>query len=137
MTTTSGKTEVEEARQLSDIIDAASRQRREDAGCVSLAEAEGFDYPTFFTCTFYYFATGEGQSIGIVMGYAHSAAQLRSVVIDEFGSYYASGAELWPRLHLAADVRSLIPDAIRAVIADPTQVIGNFHYSSRFHLNQS
>lgn len=137
MTNTSDKAEIEEAHPLSDIIDAAARRQREDAGCVSLAEAEGFDYPTFFTCTFNYFATGEGQSIGVVMGYAHSAEQLRGVVTDEFGSYYASGAELWPRLHLASDVRSLIPDAIRKVIADPAQVIGNFHYSSRFHLNQS
>lgn len=126
-----------ESHALSDIIDATARSRRQDLGCVSLAEAEGFDYPTFFTCTFDYFATGEGQSIGILMGYAHSADQVNSMVTDHFGGYYASGAEIWPRLHLPPSVQSLIPEAIRAVIAEPARVIGNLYYMSTYHLNQS
>lgn len=126
-----------ESHPLSDIIDATARSRRQDLGCVSLAEAEGFDYPTFFTCTFDHFATGEGQSIGILMGYAHSAEQLIGMVTDHFGSYYAGGAEIWPRLHLPPSVQSLIPEAIQAVIAEPARVIGNFYYVSTYHLNQS
>ena len=34
------------------------------------SEIDGFSYPTFYTASFDYFATGEGMTIGIVMGYA-------------------------------------------------------------------
>lgn len=131
------KTATVESYPLSDIIESTGRQRREEFGFVSLIEAGGFDYPTFFTATFDYFATGEGLTIGIVMGHAHSAARLTELVTENFGTYYASGAELWPRLQLPPNATSLVPDAIRAVIADPTQVIGNFFYASTYHLNQS
>ena len=126
-----------ESYPLSDIIESTERRRQEEFGFVSLIEAGGFDYPTFFTATFDYFATGEGLTIGIVMGHAHSAARLTELVTENFGTYYASGAELWPRLQLPPNATSLVPDAIRAVIADPTQVIGNFFYASTYHLNQS
>lgn len=127
-----------ESRPLSDLVEATARRRRDELAFVSLAETGGFDYPTFFTCTFDYFATGEGQTIGIVMGYAHSQEHLSRMVTDQFGTYYASGAEVWPRLHLPpSSARSLIPEAIRAVISDPSQVVGNFYYASTYHLNQS
>lgn len=122
---------------LSDIVEATANRRRMESGFVSLSEAREFDYPTFFTSIFDYFATGEGSSIGIVMGYVQSPEQLNRMVLEHFGPYYASGAELWPRLHLPPTVKKLIPVAIRTVISDPTQVIGNFYYTSRFHLNQS
>ena len=131
------KSSIVESQPLSDIIEATSRRRQEDLGFVALTDAAGFDYPTFFTATFDYFATGEGHTIGIVMGYAQTATQLNELVIEHFGSYYASGAELWPQLQLPPNAKSLIPDAIQAVISDPTQVIGNFYYASTYHLNQS
>lgn len=122
---------------LSDIVEATARRRKEDLGFVSLTEAGGFDYPTFFTASFDYFATGEGHTVGIVMGYAPSAAQLNELVVEHFGSYYASGAEVWPQLQLPPDAGSLVPDAIRAVISDPSQVFGHFYFASTYHLNQS
>ncbi len=131
------KSSTAESYPLSDIVEATERRRRADFGFVSLTEAGEFDYPTFFTAVFDYFATGEGQTIGIVMGYAPSAARLSELVIENFGTYYASGAELWAQLKLPPGAKSLVPDAIRAVIDDPTQVIGNFYFASTYHLNQS
>ena len=122
---------------LSDIIDATARRRRGDLGCVSLAEAEGFDCPTFFTAAFNYFATGEGHTMGVVMGYAHSATQLNENVVEDFGAYHSAGAEIWPQLLIPPEGKSLIPDLIRTVISDPSQVVGNFHFFSTYHLNQS
>lgn len=137
MTNVSGKATTEETYALSDIVEAASRQRREDLGFVTLNEAAGFDFPTFFTAAFDYFATGEGHTVGIVMGYAPSAAQLNELVLEHFGGYYASGAEVWPQLQLPPNAGSMVPDAIRAVISDPSQVIGHFYFASTYHLNQS
>jgi len=126
-----------EVDNLADVIKAVENRRKADLGFVSLPEVEGFDYPTFFTASFDYFATGEGMTVGIVMGYAHSAEKLTTLVNEHFGEYYAAGAEVWSKLHLPSDVAGLVPDAIRKVIADPAQVIGNFLYSSTYHLNQS
>ncbi len=102
-----------------------------------LSEVDGFTYPTFYTASFDYFATGEGVTIGIVMGYAQSADEIRAMVNEHFGAYYGAGAEVWSKLHLPPGRSALIPEAIRVVVSDPEMVIGNFFYASRYHLNQS
>lgn len=102
-----------------------------------LEEVESFRFPTFFTAVVDYFAIGEGRTIALIMGYAHSAAELRTVVLDHFNPYFAPGAGIWPNLGVAPEHESLVPEAVRKIIADPTKVIGNFHYASLWHLNQS
>ncbi len=137
MKKTSRPSEPVEVAALSDVIKAAEDRRKADLGYVELTEVDGFDFPTFFTAVFDYYATGEGMTIGIVMGYAPRAEDLRARVNEHFGAYYAAGAEIWPKLHAPPRFERLIPDAIRGVISDPAQVIGNFFYVSTYHLNQS
>ncbi len=126
-----------ESPVLSDVIECAEDRLKKEPGCFTLPELGGFSYPTFFTARLNYFATGEGQTIGILMGYVHSEESIRSIIVEHFGSYYASGADIWPKLHLPTDAEALVPAAIRKVIAEPGLVIGNFRYSSIYHLNQS
>lgn len=104
---------------------------------VELAEIDAFCFPTLFTAVFDYFATGEGMTVGIIMGYAQSAADLRKQVLDSFNPYYAQGADVWPNLRNPPGKQSLVPDAVRQFVADPTQVGGNFRYAGLFHLNRS
>ena len=101
------------------------------------SEIDGFSYPTFYTASFDYFATGEGMTIGIVMGYAQSADQIRSMVNEHFGSYYGAGAEVWPKLHIPPGRSALVPEAVLKVVSEPERVFGNFFYASKYHLNQS
>lgn len=101
------------------------------------SEIDGFGYPTFYTASFDYFATGEGMTIGIVMGYAQSADQIRAMVNEHFGAYYGAGAEVWPKLQIPPGRSALVPEAVLRVVSDPEMVIGNFFYTSKYHLNQS
>lgn len=137
MKKSSGKRMPIETYALSDIIEGAEDRRKRELGYYTLPEVDGFSYPTFFTASFDYFATGEGQTIGVVMGYAQSEEAIKSTIAEHFGSYFASGADIWPKLHLPPDLEALIPAAIRKVIAEPSLVLGNFRYSSTYHLNQS
>ena len=112
-------------------------RRKQALGFSELSEVDGFSYPTFFTASYFYAATGEGQTIGIVMGHMSSAAELRAMVSEGFGAYYVMGAEIWPRLQAPPERESLVPDAVQAIIDDPAQVFGNFYFTSSFHINQA
>ena len=133
----SSSKETLESHGLSDVIECAEDRLKKEPSRFTLPELGGFSCPTFFTARFNYLATGEGQTIGILMGYAHSEESIRSKIVEQFGSYYASGADIWPKLHLPTDAEALIPAAIRKVIAEPSLVIGDFRYSCTYHLNQS
>ncbi|TAM22854.1 MAG: hypothetical protein EPN60_16215 [Nevskiaceae bacterium] len=102
-----------------------------------LAEVDTFRFPTFFTAVFDYSATGEGRTVGLMMGYAHGATDLRAMVLDRFNPYFGQGAEIWPNLRVPPENESLVPDAVRKIIADPAQILGNFHFAGFWHLNQS
>ena len=122
---------------VASLVNDKNTQHAEDQASVFLAKVGAFTYPTFFTASFDYFATGEGMTIGIVMGTAQNAEAVKSLVHEHFGTYYGAGAEVWPRLHLPPGRAGLVPEAVQRMISDPTQVIGSFFYASRYHLNHS
>lgn len=104
---------------------------------VVLTEVDTFSYPTFFTATFDYFATGEGHTVGVVMAYARSAAELRAIVNRHFETYYAKGATIWPRLIAPPEARIFLPEAVIALADEPSQAIGDFFYASTYRRNLS
>lgn len=120
----------------STVVKADTDHRGVDIS-VYLSEVDGFNYPTFYTASFDYFATGEGMTIGIVMGYAQSADEIRRMVNEHFGAYYGAGAEVWSKLQIPPGRSALVPEAVLKVVSDPELVIGNFFYTSKYHLNQS
>ena len=113
------------------------QRRQQELGFFDLDDVESFAYPTFFTARFDHFATGEGRTIGIVLGYVRSATELKSMIEDYCHPYYAMGAEIWPQLQIPPGAAELVPDAIKAIIAEPSRVIGSFYFRSTYHLNRS
>jgi len=113
------------------------RGQKQKMGYAELTEVESFSFPTLFTAVFDYFATGEGQTIGILLGQAESAAELRVAVLETFNPYFGQGAQIWPELRVPLEKNSLVPDAVRTIVADPTQITGRFRYASLWHLNKA
>lgn len=102
---------------------------------IDLEEVERLSYPTYFTAMYEYFGTGEGTTIGIVLGRAYKASDLKRMVNEYFKPYFAAGAQIWPRLLVPTRCKALIPDAVTALIDNPSRAGASFLYSSTFHIN--
>ena len=115
----------------------------------------------FLACDYY--ATGEGRSVMLLITRAYPHADdyetpgnynfetkeytppvmkkghtpkliAAREFIEEFGSYFARGAENLPRGEFIAKYGHLLPDFVIKMLNDPNQP-GNFNFKQSFHFN--
>lgn len=103
----------------------------------SIQEVDGFSFPTFFTTVVTYAATGEGILVNFLMGYARNADDLRMQVSERIPSYFAEGADVYPRLFVPKGLAIHVPRRIRQFVRAPDTVAGMFSYFSSYRLNRS
>lgn len=120
-------------------IIAAEKQRKTEEGYFYMDEVDGFTYPTFFTAAFDYGATGEGMTTGITISLASNAAQLRTLIDEEFGPYFRPCVQVWPMLVIPPKFGSLLSEWIRNVIEKYPEgrFPGYLKYTSLCHVNMS
>lgn len=104
---------------------------------LQIDELEQFSYPGLFTVASYYSATGEGVVIDILMGYAHDAAELRSLTLEHIPEFLAKHADYYPQLVIPTELASLVPAHIQKFVDKPESILGSFFYLSRYRLNRS
>lgn len=104
---------------------------------MSLRDLEQMTFPSWFTVTFDYCASGEGRTIGIFMGYEHDAARLASRLGARFDPYFLQGAEVWPSLFVPPELEGFVPAAVLGFVSRPESISGDFWYEGVFHLNRA
>lgn len=115
-------------------------ERKARLGILDENELRALRYPTFFTASMEYFATGEGLTMGVLMAKAASYEDLVKRVGKAFGSYYAQGAEVVEGLKAGATPSTMLPPAVVNIIERHSSgelSTPAFEYEARFHLNRS
>ena len=110
-------------------------------GALAWDELERAQYPTFFTATFDHGATGEGRTMGLTMRYAHSFRHLRDLIQEDFGGYFAGGAQVALGLVVSPGALVLLSKAALEMIdvlnGDTPGSPFNFRYTAQIHQNYS
>lgn len=111
-----------------------TQARKKELKLLDWTELASVHYPTYFTATFTYFATGEGLSYGVAMGVAYSIENIRQAVIEHFGEFHGRNAEIALGLVLLPTCKELVPKATRQLIREIKQ--GKSPSYFRFHVVQ-
>lgn len=91
-------------------------ERKAALGLLNWNELKHAAYPTFFTATFEYSATGEGVTIGVSMHHANSYQHLRECIERDFGPHFGPWVEVALGLVILPIIQGMLPSSVVKMI---------------------
>lgn len=104
---------------------------------VPFDDVDRLHYPDYFTAMFDYVANCEGHTVGLFVGYAGLASELRTKLEARFTPYFARSSVVWQGLALPREAEAVASNFIRDLVREPCQMKGTLDYVSILHINGS